>query len=296
MVWYLACPARMFRLPSPACTFGSARIRTRIRIRVPGLAGVGAVRALRLQRVDFARRPKTCLLFSSSSSSSPSSEFLVNATEETLDWNDRIGLQQRWDNNQKGWQVAVEWRPTPYGAGLFALQDIAAKTVLRRGVLGKNLLQFKSIEEIQDFCQNAKVNTDTETDTDTDERSARLHYVKDYLWGFYRQADERGYPSKCSNSNDNDNRFFGMWIPGNGLNHNMQPNTVYRETTHGIDLVALVNVQAGQELYDDYRRHGTAPPWLQAFAKQYAVTLNFADCNDFVDKDDTSSSPSTSSC
>ena len=53
-------------------------------------------------------------------------------------------------------------------------------------------------------------------------------------------------------------------------------------TDVGINLVALTNIEAGEELYDDYRRHGSAPKWLLEFAKEYNVTLNFAECNDFV--------------
>ena len=120
------------------------------------------------------------------------------------------------------------------------------------------------------------------------ETISRLNYVKDYLWGFNKDADERGYyndQKQDNNGNDNDNnnsRFFGMWIPGNGLNHNEDPNTVYKSTNEGIDLIALVDIGINDELFDDYRRHGSSSLWLKEFAHQNNVTLNFADCNDFV--------------
>lgn len=114
------------------------------------------------------------------------------------------------------------------------------------------------------------------------EYDARLRYVSDYLWGFTTQGtDERGYVDR----NEEEKRFYGMWIPGNGLNHSPNPNTVYRTTQDGINLVALTDVQAGSELYDDYRRHGRAPEWLLDFARDYQVTLNFSECNDFVNPD-----------
>ena len=55
------------------------------------------------------------------------------------------------------------------------------------------------------------------------------------------------------------NRFSnisGFRVPGNGLNHNFTPNTVYRPAVNGgtdvgIDLVAISNIKAGDELYDD---------------------------------------------
>ena len=71
----------------------------------------------------------------------------------------------------------------------------------------------------------------------------------------------------------------------------MIPNTVYRpifdennpSVVVGINLVALTDIQYGEELFDDYRRHGLAPRWLLQFAKDYNLpSLNFANCNDFV--------------
>lgn len=194
---------------------------------------------------------------------------MVNTLETNLDWKDRIGLQDRFTLEEKGWKVNVDWRSTPYGAGLFSKQDIKAGTLLRRGILGINLKEFASTEAIYEFCNSG----------DSSEFGARLEYVKDYLWGFSKQTDERGYALSEEGEED---RFFGMWIPGNGLNHNEVPNTVYRATPEGIDLVALVDIAADDELFDDYRRHGTSSQWLKEFAIQHNVTLNFADCNEFV--------------
>lgn len=42
-----------------------------------------------------------------------------------------IGLQTKWSNADKGWKVAVEWKKTPFGAGLFAAQDMDAGTTMR---------------------------------------------------------------------------------------------------------------------------------------------------------------------
>jgi hypothetical protein len=82
---------------------------------------------------------------------------------------------------------------------------------------------------------------------------------------FNPNADERGYDDDDdeTTSEKETNRFFGMWVPGNGLNHNREPNTVYRPaaqggTDVGIHLVALRDIEQGEELFD-YRRHGTAP-------------------------------------
>lgn len=186
---------------------------------------------------------------------------------------DRIALQSKWSLTEKGWQVNVEWKETEFGIGVFASEAISAGTLLRLGKNGQNLLQFKCRDDIEAFCGD---------DSDCEQR---LSYVKDYLLGYSALTDERGYKAARSFDAEQD-RFFGMWLPGNGLNHNCSPNTVYRTlpggTENGIVLVALTNIKAGHELYDDYRRHGAAPAWLSEFAKEKRVSLNFPDCNDFV--------------
>ena len=215
-----------------------------------------------------------------------------NSDDGKVIWSDRMALQHTMTCPEKGWQVSVEWKTSPagYGIGVFAQQFISARTILRIGRRYDNLIPLNSIQDIESFCHAGGPTQYT----------ARLQYVQDYLWGYYPSSmtDENGYP--CSSSNDNENknedeRFFGMWIPGNGLNHNNIPNTVYRNdaddfvptTPNGqqsvLYLVALSDIEKGDELYDDYRRHGTTPPlWLKNYATEKNITLNFADCNDFV--------------
>jgi len=192
-----------------------------------------------------------------------------------VNWDDRIALQATWTASEKGWQTeAVDWRETPFGVGLFAKEDIVAGTVLRIGKNGRNLQQFTCKQDIEDFCASGE------------DYLARLNYVKDYLWGYSKVADESGYVMPGKKSDDPENWFFGMWVPGNGLNHSPKPNTVYRTlpggTEEGIMLLALTDVQEDEELYDDYRRHGSAPKWLKEFAQEKQITLNFAECNNFV--------------
>lgn len=212
---------------------------------------------------------------------------ITNVLKENggLEWDDRIALQQKWTNEEKGWQCAVEWRSTQYGVGLFSTQDIDAGTVIRVGKNGSNLLQFRSIDDIETFIQGS---SSVSLGGSDEESAARLRYVADYLWGFNPHADERGYYDV--ESENHIDRFFGMWIPGNGLNHNASPNTVYRAaadggTNEGINLVALCDISKGEELYDDYIRHGKAPSWLKEFAEKYNTSLNFGDCNDFVESE-----------
>jgi SET domain len=199
---------------------------------------------------------------------------------EGADWANRLNLQAKWSNKEKGWQVGVEWRNTPFGVGVFAAQDIAEGTILRIGTNGFNLVQFQSVVDIESFCNDGK---------DETEYHARLHYVSDYLWGYsYKNTDAREYDLEPLGDKESiEDRFFGMWIPGNGLNHNSSPNTVYRTrkggTKSGIVLVALVDITRGEELYDDYRRHGRAPQWLLEFSSAKQISLNFSECNDFVE-------------
>jgi hypothetical protein len=103
---------------------------------------------------------------------------ILSTTNDKVDWDDRIGLQAKWTNEAKGWKVAVEWRQTPLGAGLFAAQaGIRAGTVLRVGKTGRNLLPFRCIGDIKAFCKGGN-------DDDTAVYRSRLLYVKDYLWTF----------------------------------------------------------------------------------------------------------------
>ena len=54
-----------------------------------------------------------------------------------------------------------------------------------------------------------------------------------------------------------------MLVPGNVLNHNLEPNTVYQPpengTAEGIDLVVLCGIRNGEKRFHDFRRHGRAP-------------------------------------
>lgn len=212
-----------------------------------------------------------------------SSSGMAKTLDARLDWDDRIGIQDQFTLEEKGWKVPVDWRSTPYGAGVFSNETIAAGTVLRRGILGVNLQEFTSRADIDNFCRSSGGTEEERNDSPRSRKKAKLEYVKDYLWGFGTATDDRGYTVNSKNgATSNDDRFFGLWIPGNGLNHNKHPNTVYRATPDGIDLVALVDIRPDDELFDDYRRHGTASDWLKEFATIHNVTLNFADCNDFV--------------
>jgi hypothetical protein len=236
-----------------------------------------------------------------------------NNNKNTSLWSDRRALQHTMTLSEKGWQVSVEWKVSSIGPknndssssssssnsssniGVFATQFVAAGTILRVGVRHDNLFPLNSVAEVESFCHAAAAASS--------QYDARLRYVQDYLWGYYpsHRTDERGYPNGTTTVED-DERFFGMWIPGNGLNHHHTPNTVYRNdrdffTTHSLTttnvhrnpknaalyLVALTDIQAGDELFDDYNRHGRAPPlWLKNYAAEKNMTLNFADCNDFV--------------
>lgn len=198
------------------------------------------------------------------------------ATMSAVDWDDRIGLQSKWSNPDKGWKIDVEWRTTEYGAGVFTVQDVPQGTIIRKGTNGLNLLQFHSSEDIHRFVHGG----------DQVSVHSRIAYISDYLYGFDPNA-AAGEPA-----DEQLPWFFGVWIPGHGLNHSPDANTVYL-TAEGaaagglqdIDLVTLKDVPSGTMLTDDYRRHGTAPQWALEFAAANGVSLNFAGCNDFVVSD-----------
>mmetsp|Transcript_1728 Transcript_1728/g.1885 ORF Transcript_1728/g.1885 Transcript_1728/m.1885 type:complete len:302 (+) Transcript_1728:371-1276(+) len=229
----------------------------------------------------------------------------TNTSEEkvnNIDWDDRIGVQNKWTNKEKGWMVNVEWKPTSFGTGLFAAQDIESGTLLRVGSNGRNILELRSASDIESFCSVTKCDDENnnipdvknEVSDDRNEYHSRLNYVKDYLWRFNPTLeDDRGYYNSKQTNHSDSELFVCMWVPGCGLNHSPEPNTVYRAdhvggTDVGLNLVAIENIRKGEELFDDYRRYGTAPQWLSIFSKNKGVPLNFADCNDFVINDDNS--------
>lgn len=257
---------------------------------IPIISRASGFQSSQIQQLGIAKPWSRRFLTSTNNRNSDEETIIrtIDTEASEFNWDDRIDIQSRWTNAEKGWKVGVEWKQTPHGAGLFAKQNIDAGTLLRKGRLGFNLIEFRSVEEIDTFCKGNGNSSSAEVE-------AKLNYVKDYLWGFNPNADESGYDildigTRMLSPEHEETRFFGMWVPGNGLNHCSNANTVYRAaipggTAVGIDLYALTDIKDGDELLDDYRRHGTAPSWLLKFARERGVTLNFAECNDFVSND-----------
>lgn len=204
-------------------------------------------------------------------------------TSVDLKWNDRIALQNNWDMEAKGWRVNVVWQQSRYGVAAFAAEDLPKGTVLRVGVYGMNMYRFKSVRDVEIFCDKGATD---------EERHARLMYVQDYLWALYRNTDEHGYPPSedeqpnttlGSSNEDEDKRFIHMWVPGNSLNHAKEPNIICHPTSNGVALVAFRDIMQGEEIVDDYRRYGKSPDWLTKFARERQISLTFAGANDFVE-------------
>jgi len=177
-------------------------------------------------------------------------------------WNDRIALQNRFSNREKGWQVEVEWKSSAFGVGLFACENVCAGTLLRVGKIGSNLMEFTCIEDVEQFLTPS---------SDQEEYKAKLNYFSDYTYGLSRRK------------NDSNDRFIGMWVPGFGLNHHTSPNVVQRTDDLGcIHLYALMDIKKGEEMFEDYRLFGSAPEWLRDFASNHNIRLTFQNCNDYV--------------
>jgi len=186
---------------------------------------------------------------------------------QEISWANRLELQNQWTNSEKGWQVAVEWNQGPYGVGLFAEETISEGTLMRQGVIGRNLVRFQGETCLYQFlgCWN-------------DPRyPERLDYVADYLYG----VDLR-------NDGKEDQWFYGIWLPGHGINHDYDSNIVFHavwdidDTLIGLNLHASQDIQEGQEILENYHAFGRAPPWLLEFKDRAKIDLNFVDCNSFV--------------
>ena len=57
-------------------------------------------------------------------------------------------------------------------------------------------------------------------------------------------------------------------------------------TIIGIDAVATRDINPGEELVDDYLRHGPQPEWAKQFVTEFqdqVKSMNFKGSNDFVE-------------
>ena len=149
-------------------------------------------RASSFNMIALQRRPGSSVWRQRRLLATPSDalDHLANALDTPpgqVDWNDRVGMQAAWSHRDKGWHVEVEWRPTAWGAGLFAAQDIARGTRLRTGRHGANLVQFRSVDDIEAFCRGRRGGAVAATEEEFD---AKLHYVKDYMWVSAQQQKE----------------------------------------------------------------------------------------------------------
>lgn len=221
----------------------------------------------------------------------PSSINTVPTLNSIQNWGDRFQMQRSWNLSEKGWQVEVEWKNTEFGLGVFAKQDIAKGTVLRYGRWDKNLIQFKSGGDLTAFCKmQGPFSKEGATEA---EARGRVGYVSDYLYGFDPNDEVGGADSRPSDEtghhDDTSSMYYGMWVPGNGLNHSEQPNILYicaeGGAEVGIDLTAYTDIKAGEQLMDDYRRFKKPAAWAISWAKELgAESMNFEGHNDFVDK------------
>ena len=69
-------------------------------------------------------RSNRCMLPGGDDSPVSVVEYFQNKSSSQVDWNDRIALQSMWTLKEKGWKVAVKWKETPCGVGVFADEDI----------------------------------------------------------------------------------------------------------------------------------------------------------------------------
>ena len=78
--------------------------------------------------------------------------------------------------------------------------------------------------------------------------------------------------------------FYGVWIPGCGVNHAEDPNIskISNNVNEGINMYAIKDIKAGCELFIDYRVYPEPPEWARNFAKQHKIDMVFRGFNEFV--------------
>lgn len=221
-----------------------------------------------------------------SKTTSDSSSSSSSKTDLLFDWDDRLAVQAHWTLTEKGWCVPVEWKMSTFGIGTFVSESsstvIPKGTLLRVGVVGRNLIQFHSAADIEAFCSSRGGNCLVDEDGDSDENTnedyqKRLRYVCDYVYSVGTNFDDH------DPTND---RFIGMWFPGHGINHSRTESCVTFERTKdgsSILMKASRDLYAGQEIYWDYSNHGPCPAWLKEYtANKGLSTCNFIDTSDFI--------------
>jgi hypothetical protein len=184
-----------------------------------------------------------------------------------LNLDDRLTLQSCWTDIEKGWLVAVERRRTQdAGLALFAKENILKGQVLRQTIIGKNLVRFRNKEDICTFLKTFP----------SEMQGSVCKYIADYTFGL--------------NGLEGGEYFYGLFFPGNGPNHSKERNSglqyVYSSDGQvvGLNYVALDNIDAGQEIWDDYSLFGEAPSWLMEWHAEHCqqLKLTFPGTNDYV--------------
>jgi len=184
-----------------------------------------------------------------------------------LNLDDRLSLQTCWTDLEKGWRVSVERRHTHNaGLGLFAQEKLVKAQILRRHMLGKDLVQFQSKEDRCTFMNRFP----------SDSQESVCTYIADYTFGL-KCGEEGGV-------------FYGLFFPGCGPNHFPQGNSCLQfhyssdGQIVGIDHVALNEIGSGEEITGDYRPLGEAPTWLVNWHGEYCpkLELTFPGTNHYV--------------
>ena len=141
------------------------------------------------------------------------------------------------------------------GIGVFADEDIEAGTVLRIGTIGVNLVIF-----------NPTTNYPNKNKT-----KATAEHLKNYAW-------------VCPCHVKGGGKDMMVLIPGSGINHRTQANSMTVCRKDGVDLVAVRPIKRGEPISNDYNLFGRAPQWhvdmlKEAFGTDECV---FRGLNDYV--------------
>merc|ERR1711936_84323 len=172
-------------------------------------------------------------------------------------WNQSEDMQASYSSEFKNFQVPVYWQQSQMltalgasGIGVFSQLPVKAGTVLRKGVLGKNLMRFQCEEDLPRMTNTTK------------------KFLGHYGFG-------------CINELDDEKVW--LWVPGCSFNHHgVDNNVVNVETEEGVNLVACRDISKGEELLCDYHSYGKAPSWFKDFCDQYDIIGAYEGMNNFV--------------
>ena len=164
-------------------------------------------------------------------------------------WSDTMKMQASLNLKQKGYRKKVTWKQSvvPWAnIGIFAAEDIRKGEVIRVLEENKNLIVFRSKNDIPPLTPT----------------------TKDFLSNYICQSED----------------LCLVMIPGTSFNHSEEKVNMkmVKISEHVVHIVARRDITCGDEIFEDYNDSGSPPDFLAETVREHGMSLIFKGFNDFV--------------